>query len=87
MNKEQKKLENWQAYVDEMKDQNPEQYLAGDMQGYRRGYMHGREVERGKAKQAIIDLPLIGVLLIVLLVGIVGVLIGIALDVVTVTAP
>lgn len=30
--------ESWQAYVDRMKDQVPEQYLAGDIEGYRRGY-------------------------------------------------
>ena len=30
--------DSWQDYVDRMKDQNPEEYLAGDIEGYRRGY-------------------------------------------------
>ena len=30
--------ESWQAYVDRMQDQKPEEYLAGDIEGYRRGY-------------------------------------------------
>lgn len=87
MNEEQKKVENWQTYVDEMKDQNPEQYLAGDLQGYRRGYSHGVEVERQKTDQEKTDLTLAGVLLIVLLAGSVGVLIGMAFDIVKIVAP
>lgn len=31
----------WQEYVDKMKGQHTEQYLAGDMEGYRRGWTDG----------------------------------------------
>lgn len=87
MNEEQKKLEKWQSYVDEMKDQNPEQYLAGDLQGYRRGYSDGLKDERKTTDQEKTDLTLAGVLLIVLLAGSVGVLIGMAFDIVKIVAP
>lgn len=72
MNKEQKKLENWQIYVDEMKDQNSEQYLTGDMEGYRRGYTDGSKVGARSAT----DLTLAGSLIIALIAGALGILIG-----------
>lgn len=69
---------NWNKYVEEMRRQKPEQYLAGDMEGYRRGYSHGREVER----QSKTDLTLAGAILIALITGGLGIVVGLALDVV-----
>jgi len=36
----------WQEYVADMREQNCEQYLAGDIEGYRRGYGDGVEAGR-----------------------------------------
>jgi len=60
--KEKRRLDSWNAYVAEMRGQHTEEYLAGDMEGYRRGYTHGRQVE----KQSKTDLTLAGALLLAL---------------------
>lgn len=62
----------WQTYVDQMKGQNPEQYLAGDLEGYRRGYTDGVQSE----KQARVDWNFAGLILAMLLAGAAGFLWG-----------
>ena len=64
----------WQQYLDEMKEQNTEQYLAGDMEGYRRGYTDGGE-QRDRDKT---DLTLAGLSIMAVISAAVGFGIGIA---------
>jgi hypothetical protein len=40
--------ESWADYVKRMKGEHNEQFLTGDLEGYRRGYTHGRRVEKQK---------------------------------------
>ena len=55
-----------------MKRQKPELYLAGDIEGYRRGYSNGRR--RGKQERA--DWQFAGLILAMLLAVAGGVLLG-----------
>lgn len=36
----------WAAYVERMSDQHPEEYLAGDLDGYQRGYNDGYDSKK-----------------------------------------
>lgn len=62
----------WQDYVDDQAQQNPEQYLAGDIEGYRRGYGDG--VTTGEQRK--IDHTLAGAIIIALTWFTFGVFIG-----------
>lgn len=63
----------WGAYVERMKDQSPEEYLAGDVQGYRRGYSDGHDQAAKSGVSGIV----VGVVVGMAAVG--GFLIGFAL--------
>lgn len=65
-------LEDWQLYVDQMKDRCAEEYLAGDAEGYRRGYTEGREVGEYKAT----DLTLAALLVTAIVCAAAGMAVG-----------
>lgn len=62
----------WQDYVDDMRDQKPEQYLAGDIEGYRRGYGDG--VKAGERRT--VDHILAGAVIVALVWFTLGVFVG-----------
>lgn len=63
---------NWWAYVAAMKDRYSEEYLAGDLEGYRRGYE-----DRGQEKkQETTDLTLAGAIYIGIIAAALGFLVG-----------
>ena len=64
----------WQQYVDEMKAQKPEEYLAGSVEGYRHGYAEGV----GAEKQSRADFSFFGSILAMMLAACGGFLIGLA---------
>lgn len=65
----------WSAYVEKMQDQKPEEYLAGDLEGYRRGYGDGRDAAKGKP--ADFKLTIIGTFVVALLAGAIGFALGV----------
>lgn len=56
-----------------MKEKNCEEYLAGDIQGYRRGYTDGAKTGEREA----VDLTLAGAFVIALLAGAIGFALGV----------
>lgn len=63
----------WADYVEHMKDKNCEEFLTGDIEGYRRGYTDGAK----SGEQKAIDLTLAGAFVIALLAGAIGFAIGV----------
>lgn len=78
MDNEQKKMapgtdmESWREYCLRMRDQNTEEFLTGDIEGYRRGYADGRQQE----EQERTDLTLAGVIITSVIAGAIGLTVG-----------
>lgn len=64
--------DSWAVYCERMKGQAAQEYLAGDMQGYRRGYSDGAT----KGKQQTTDLTLAGAMYVAIIAGALGFLVG-----------